>query len=125
MSLLGALCAFGTVFDGLTNAALRTRMAQLYDQAYSSAQATYDLRRLRLKRIIERVAGHNRYRATAYGRWIATFFTRLTVCVVVPTLSDLDALSRPPRRTERHVVAAWRAFDKEITRLLRDADLAA
>ena len=73
-------------------------MAGLYDKRYSSAQATYDLRRLRLKGIIERLPGRHRYQVTPYGRWIATFFTRLATHVVVPTLSDLDSLSRPPRR---------------------------
>ena len=66
VALLGAVCAFDTVFDGLTNAALRVRMAAvLYDAAYSSAQATYDLRRLRLKGIIERVPGRHRYQVDA------------------------------------------------------------
>ncbi len=125
VALLGALCAFDTVFNGLTNAALRTRMAGLYDKRYSSAQATYDLRRLRLKGIIERLPGRHRYQVTPYGRWIATFFTRLATHVVVPTLADLDSLSRPPRRVLRPVARAWRAFDKELRNLLRDCDLAA
>ena len=119
VALLGAVCAFDTVFDGLTNAALRVRMAALYDAAYSSAQATYDLRRLRLKGIIERVPGRHRYQVTPYGRWIATFFTRLATRVVVPTLADLDSISRPPRRVLHPVASAWRAFDKELRTLLR------
>ena len=125
VALLGAVCAFDTVFGGLTNAALRARMAELYDAGYSSAQATYDLRRLRLKGIIERVPGRHRYQVTPYGRWIATFFTRLATHVVVPTLADLDSTSRPPRRVLRPVASAWRAFDKELRTLLRDCDLAA
>jgi hypothetical protein len=125
VALLGAVCAFDTVFAGLTNAALRLRMAQLYDAGYKSAQATYDLRRLRLKGIIGRVPGRHRYQVTPYGRWIATFFTRLATRVVVPTLADLDAISRPSRRVLRPVASAWRAFDKELCTLLRDCDLAA
>jgi len=49
----------------------------------------------------------------------------LATRVVVPTLSDLDSISRPPRRAERRIATAWRPFDKELTALLRDADLAA
>ncbi len=125
VALLGAVCAFDTVFNGLSNATLRAHMAQLYDAGYSSAQATYDLRRLRLKGIIERVPGRHRYQVTPYGRWIATFFTRLATRVVVPTLAHLDSISRPPRRVLRPVASAWRAFDKELRTLLRDCDLAA
>ena len=125
VALLGAVCAFDTVFNGLTNATLRARMAQLYDPLYASAQATYDLRRLRLKGIIERVPGRHRYQVTPYGRWIASFFTRLATRVVVPTMADLDSISRPPRRVLRPVASAWRAFDKELRTLLRDCDLAA
>ena len=80
-----------------------------------------DLRRLRLKGIIKRVPGRHRYQVTSYGRWIATFFTRL----VIPTLADLDSISRPPRRVLRPLASAWRAFDKELRTLLRDCDLAA
>ena len=78
-----------------------------------------------MKGIIERVPGHHRYQVTPYGRWIATFFTRLATRVVVPTLADLDSISRPPRRVLRPVANAWRAFDKELRTLLRDCDLAA
>jgi hypothetical protein len=40
VALLASVCAFDTVFNGLTKTALRARMAQLYDAGYSSAQAT-------------------------------------------------------------------------------------
>ena len=65
------------------------------DPAYSSAQATYDLRRLRLKGFIERVPGTNTYRVTSHGLRIATFFTRLATRVVVPALTDLAELPVP------------------------------
>src|SRR5439155_2772827 len=47
-ALLGALCVFEHLWHGLTNASLREQMAHLFDRAYSSSKATYDLRRLRL-----------------------------------------------------------------------------
>jgi hypothetical protein len=125
VALLGALCSLNHIWQGLTNASLRTLMAQLFDPAYSSAQATYDLRRLRLKGFIERVPGTHRYQVTPYGRRTATFFSRLTTRVVVPTLTELDGVTRPARRTPTPVAAAWRAYDKEIHTLLRTADLAA
>lgn len=67
---------------------------------YTSAQASYDLRRLRLKGFIERVRGSQTYRVTSHGLRIAVFFTQLAARVVVPALSDLAALAypKPPLR---------------------------
>jgi hypothetical protein len=124
-ALLGALCAFDHLWHGLTNASLRAQMTQLFDHAYNSAKASYDLRRLRLKGLIERLPGRHRYQVTAYGRRIATFFTRLTSRVVVPALSELDASSRPPRHAPTPLAAAWRAYDSQLRALLQKAGLAA
>ncbi len=55
---------------------------------YTAAQASYDLRRLRLKRLIERVEGTHSYRVTPHGRHMATFFTTLATRVVMPALPD-------------------------------------
>ena len=126
VALLGAVCAFDTVFDGLTNAALRVRMAVLYDAAYSSAQATYDLRRLRLKGIIERVPGRHRYQ----GHALRSMDRHLLHPAPPPGSSSRrwptsNSISRPPRRVRHPVASAWRAFDKELRTLLRDCDLAA
>ena len=124
-ALFGAICSFSTCWEGLTNRALRETMSDLLGIDYTSAQATYDLRRLRLKGFIERIPGTQRYGVTPYGRRVATFFTRLLVRVVTPTLTELDALSRPARRTPRPLVAAWRSYDRELTLLLRRSGLAA
>ena len=64
MALLASVAAFAHIFAGLTNKALRAHMAALWQPGYSSAQATYDLRRLRLKGFIERVQGTHTYRVT-------------------------------------------------------------
>jgi hypothetical protein len=124
-ALLGALCSFDHLWHGLTNRSLRAQMAQLFDPGYSSARATYDLRRLRLKGLIERIPGSHRYQVSVYGRRIATFFTRLTSRVVVPALSQLDQASRPSRRAPQALAAAWRAYDNEIRALLQKAGLSA
>ena len=54
MALLGSIAAFAHVIGGLTNKSLRAQMAAHWRSDYSSAQASYDLRRLRLKGLIER-----------------------------------------------------------------------
>lgn len=125
VALFGALCSFGHIWSGLTNASLRALMQDLFEPSYTPARATYDLRRLRLKGFIERIPGTHRYRVTPYGRRMATFFTRLTTRVIVPTLTDLDALSRPTRREPAPVATAWRNYDKEIRSILRNSAIAA
>jgi len=71
MALLSSIAAFAHVFAGLTNRTLRDHMATRWSSAYSANQATYDLRRLRLKGLIERVEGTNTYRLTRRGRTVA------------------------------------------------------
>lgn len=124
VALLGALCSFDHLWHGLTNPSLRNQMAQLFHPAYSSSKATYDLRRLRLKGLIERIPGTHRYQITAYGRRIATLFTRLTSRLVVPALTELDKASRPSRRVPAPLAAAWRAYDNQIRALLHGSGLA-
>jgi hypothetical protein len=119
-ALLGSVASFANVIGGLTNRNLRTHMAALFNSDYSSAQATYDLRRLRLKGFIERIEGTHTYRVTDHGLRIATFFTQLTARVVVPALTDLADLSRPPQRssTPPPLTLAWRNYEHELKHLL-------
>ncbi|MGH9263841.1 MAG: hypothetical protein ACRD1D_04045 [Acidimicrobiales bacterium] len=86
---------------------------------FRSAQASYDLRRLRLKGFIERVPHTNSYRVTAHGRRMATFFTKLAARVVVPTLTGIEATLRPPKATPQPVRDAWRAYERTLDALVR------
>ncbi len=113
------------MIGGLTNKALRAQMAVLWKPDYTSAQATYDLRRLRLKGFVEKVKGTNTYRVTAHGLRIAAFFTQLAARVVVPTMTDLAALGRPRPPAPRPLADAWRAYERELKLLLRTARLVA
>jgi hypothetical protein len=94
-------------------------MAAHWNAHYTTAQASYDLRRLRLKGLIERVAGTNTYRITPHGRRTATFLTRLAARVVIPALTELDALARPPRTTPRPLRDSWRAYERTLDTLVR------
>ena len=125
MALLGSIAAFAHVIGGLTNRSLRAQMAALWQPDYTSAQASYDLRRLRLKGFIERIEGTNTYRVTAHGLRIAAFFTQLAARVVVPTLTDLAALARPRPPATRPLTTAWRAYEHELDHLLRTTRLVA
>jgi hypothetical protein len=124
-ALLASIASFEHVTKGLTNAGLRQHMADLYQPDYTTRQATYDLRRLRLKGLIERVPGTHTYQLTARGRAIATFLTRLVARVVVPVLTDLDDMPRHSRHTPPPLVVAWRAYDRELRHLINDLAAAA
>ena len=119
MALLASVAAFAHVIGGLTNRTLRQHMAMLWSPDYTQGQASYDLRRLRLKGFIARVEHTNTYRVTAHGRRMATFFTKLATRVVIPALTELDALLRPPKATPRPVRDAWRAYEHTLDALVR------
>ena len=125
MALLASVAAFAHVIGGLTNKSLRSHMTTLWKPEYTSAQASYDLRRLRLKGFIERIDGTNTYRVTAHGRRIAAFFTQLASRVVVPALTDLANIARPRPPAPRQLTIAWQSYERELTRLLRTSPLAA
>lgn len=126
MALLASVASFAHVIGGLTNRALRTQMAVLWRPDYTSAQATYDLRRLRLKGFIERLPGTHTYHVTRPGLRIAAFFTQLAARIVTPTLTELAALTRPqPPLAPRALTTAWRSYETELQGLLRTTRLVA
>lgn len=79
-AMLTALLIFRLQPDGFTNRDLRAITAQLRglpDDAVTTGQMTYDLRRLRLHGLIERVPHTHRYRVTEAGLPIAIFLARV------------------------------------------------
>ena len=125
MALLGSIAAFAHVIGGLTNRSLRAQMTAHWRSDYSSPQASYDLRRLRLKGLIERVDGSNTYRVTPHGLRVSAFFTQLATRVIVPALTDLAELARPSPPAPRPLVEAWRTYERELDNAVRTARLAA
>jgi hypothetical protein len=122
MALMHALCLFGLVPTGFRNAHLRAHMAQLLgcDPAtYTPGKMTYDLRRLRLHGLIQRVPKSNRYTVTPEGMRTALFFTRAQARFFRVAF----ALDGPAPAG-----SATRAFDqasKAVDRLLEEVKLAA
>ncbi len=87
MALAGALCALVHAVVGFTNRSLCARVSPPLGGRYTSAQATYDLRRLRLKGLVRRVPHSNRYVLTPDGvRW-AIFYTKLHNRLLGPLLA--------------------------------------
>jgi hypothetical protein len=92
MALLAALACQVYIPAEIGQRTLRPTVAQLLQVApgtYTSAQMTYDLRRLRLKGLIERIEHSHRYRITALGIKVVTFFTRLYERIFRPGLAAL------------------------------------
>jgi len=80
MALFHALTSFAHLAQGLTNQTLRQQVADLLGldpAAYTAAQMAYDLRRLRLKGLLERLPNSYRYQLTTWGRQVALLFAKL------------------------------------------------
>jgi len=76
-ALLAALVVFRLLPNWFANRDLRAHVAPLLGrtaESMTAGQMTYDLRRLRLHGLIERIPGTHRYRPTGPGFDAATFF---------------------------------------------------
>jgi hypothetical protein len=82
---------------------------------------TYDLRRLRMHAMIERIPGTFRYQVTDDGITQALFLTRLHGKFLRTGLAELAG----PAAADRSLPAASRAHTKAIDDLARQAGLAA
>jgi hypothetical protein len=92
MALVGALAIGVNVVAGFTNRSLRAQVSALLDAPYSMGQASYDLRRLRLKGLIVRLPHSNTYVLTPDGVKVAVFYTKVHDRLLRPLL----AADRPP-----------------------------
>jgi len=92
MALAGALCLFVHAVAGFSNKSLRGLVAGLLGSDYSAGQMTYDLRRLRLHGLIQRLPHTNTYVLTPEGMRVALFYTRVRGRLLQPLL----AADQPP-----------------------------
>jgi hypothetical protein len=91
-ALFAVLAVFSLQLRGFTNAEMRALLAQLLglDPAnYPQGRMTYDLRRLRLHGIIERIPRSHRYQLTPGGLRIALFFSRVHDRLLRPILATI------------------------------------
>lgn len=109
MALAGALCILLNTVVGFTNRSLRAQVSVLLGGAYTSAQMTYDLRRLRLKGLIRRIERSNRYVLTPEGVRVAIFYTKLYNRLLGPLL----AADRPPAPPELR--QALHLIDRQVS----------
>jgi len=124
MALFSCLCSFQHLFAGLTNRTLRPQMAEIIP-GYTRGQMTYDLRRLRRKGLIRRIARSQRYELTSFGRRTAVFFTKTHVRIVNPSLAELDPHLPEDIANQHPLARAWRAFEHALDQRIQQAAIAA
>jgi hypothetical protein len=108
-ALFSVLVVFSLQLRGFNNREMRTMLAQLLglDPAhYPIGRMTYDLRRLRLHGIIERIPHSHRYQLTSDGLRIALFFSRTYARLLRPKLAQIMPQA-PPQASPLRV-----AFDR-------------
>ncbi len=111
MALAGALCALVHAAVGFTNRSLCARVRSLLGSPYTSAQMTYDLRRLRLKGLVRRLPHSNTYVLTPEGARVAIFYTKLHNRLLGPLLeADQPPAPLELRRALKVVDAAIAAY---------------
>ena len=122
-ALFAALLRFDLLPDGFRNRQLREAVAPRYGLSvddYRAGRMTYDLRRLRLRGLIERIPRTQRYRLTADGLCTALAYHRTRAHVLGPVLSaTLDGESTTRLRE------AIATYDREVGRLWEGHALAA
>ena len=99
MALTGALCCFVHAIAGFTNASLRGLVAGLLGRDHSRSQMTYDLRRLRLHGLIERLPRTNTYILTPDGARVTMFYAKVHGRLLHPLIAAAD---QPPAPIELH-----------------------
>ena len=75
---------------------------------------TYDLRRLRLKGMIARVPGTNRYTVTTFGLRAALFYTKVQLRLLRPGIASMTEFAE---NTPRPLRRALKQIDSEISKM--------
>jgi hypothetical protein len=116
-ALMHALCLFALAPIGFRHRELRDHVAQLQSQdpdTYSPGAMTYDLRRLRLHGLIERIPRTHRYRITPVGAKLAMFYARLYTRALRPAASLQPVASGRAQRAFDRLDAALAQFLEEV-----------
>ncbi len=123
-ALLASLCCFSHLLEGISSRSLRPLVAGFLP-GYSARQMSYDLRRLRANRLLDRIEGTNRYQLTTDGRRLAVFFAKTYARIVTPSLAELDPALPPEISPQSRLARSWRAFEHALDARIADAALAA
>lgn len=129
LALLAAIVVFRLIPRGFSNKDLRELMAQLLGLdpgQFTQGRMTYDLRRLRLHGLIERIPNSHRYRVTDFGLRAAMLISRAYTRLFRPGLAAVHDRAPPfhtkLRKTFDRAIAS---VDNEIARTWDRQQLAA
>ena len=117
-ALLGVLVMFRLLPCGFRSRDLREHIAPLLGDdpsQWTQGRLTYQLRRLRLHGLIERVPGSTRYTVTERGIKVALWFSRCHARLFRPALGELLADEFPD---DAPMHRALDKFDQEVDRYL-------
>jgi hypothetical protein len=123
-ALLAVLLLYVLQIDGFTSHQLRRPLAQLLGvdpDTITRGRMTYDLRRLHLHGVIERIGRSHRYRLTHTGLRVAFFFTRVWGRLLRPSLS----LAAPQLPAKAPLARAFRQLDADLADFISREKLAA
>jgi hypothetical protein len=98
-ALFCVLVVFCLQPEGFRNKQLRPLLAQCLgwkEDQITPGRMSYDLRRLRLHGLIERIPGSQRYRLTSQGLKTALFYSRTYTRIIRPGISLLQAKKPTP-----------------------------
>ena len=124
-ALFSVLVLFSLQLRGFTNQEMRALLAQLLglDPAnYPVGRMTYDLRRLRLHGLIQRIPHSHRYEITPEGLRIALFFSRTYARLLRPKLAEIMCVGPPAHSPLR---AAFDRLQTEIDHCCEEQKLVA
>jgi hypothetical protein len=122
LALMQTLCLFALSPTGFRHRDVRPAIAQLLGRPlddYGASHMTYDLRRLRLHGLIERVPKTHRYRITETGARLAVLYLRIYA------RGFRTAASLPTSPGDRRGSKALEQLDAALTKFLREVHLAA
>ena len=121
LALMQTLCLFALSPTGFRHRDVRAPIAQLLGRDldhYAAGQLTYDLRRLRLHGLIQRVPHTHRYRLTPLGARMAVLYVRVYARGFRPAASlPTSGTHRGPQTLER--------LDAALTKFLEEVRLVA
>ena len=120
-ALFAVLVLFSLQPQGFRNRELRPLLAQalgLDSLDITHGKMSYDLRRLRLHGLIERISGTHRYQLTPLGLRAALFYSRTFNRVIRPGLSQITDPSLPTDSSK--LTAAFHRLETELTNYLQE-----
>lgn len=124
LTLWSALVLFRLLPEGFAHRDLREQVAALTGQSptsLTSGRMTYDLRRLRLHGLIERIPRTHRYQVTGFGLRASLFLTRVHARILRPGLSEVMPNAAPLNSVLQR---CFQQLEAEINRRVQSAQLA-